>query len=100
MSAEKGFSLNLRKKFCPGKVIKHLNRMLKERERETKYEIALAYTDIFLNTGKILIERVCEGYTVSYYFIVKKKELQIQGITSGIMQLWFKCQLCKFLGEN
>lgn len=47
MSAEKGFSLNLRKKFCPGKVIKHLNRMLKERERETKYEIALAYTDIF-----------------------------------------------------
>lgn len=33
MSAEKGFSLNLWKKFCPGKVIKHLKGILKEKEK-------------------------------------------------------------------
>lgn len=46
MSAEKGFSLNLRKKFCPEIVIKHLNGILREGEKN-KYEIVLAYAGIF-----------------------------------------------------
>lgn len=44
MLVEKGFLLNLRKKFCLGKVIKYLNGILRERK---KYEIVLVYIDIF-----------------------------------------------------
>lgn len=46
MSSEKGFSLNLKKKFCPEKVIKYLTWNTKRRG-VNKYEIALVYSGIF-----------------------------------------------------
>ena len=42
-----------------------------------------------LNTGQILThEGVCKGYTV-IILILKKKELQVQGMASGIMHAAF-----------
>lgn len=72
MSAEKGFSLNLKKKFCPGKVIKHLDGILRGRENE----IALVYTGIVQTQGRF--SYVKESVEDVHSVIIKK-----EGITSS-----------------